>query len=171
MEERRQKEAEEQDDDARRAAELRRQAEQDKAERKAAKAALQQHKKQLHREQVLEVKEEAKRRFKVGSCGCFVQAARYMVKHQAAGFPPAFMRSSLHRQEPRVSDMHRRLEDECLHGGTAVAGVMQNAPSHHYHWRSCDVQEYQGLLDDKDRWLHDAVLHGGKLAFTSQFDS
>ena len=34
-----------------------------------------------------------------------------------------------------------------------------------------EVQEYQGLLDDKDRWLHDAVLHGGKPAFTSQFDS
>lgn len=68
MEERRQREAEEQADDARRAVELQRQAEQDKAERKAAKAALQQHKKQLHKEQVQEVKEEAKRRFKVGSC-------------------------------------------------------------------------------------------------------
>ena len=84
MEERRQREAEEQADDARRAAELRRQAEQDKVERKAAKAALQQHKKQLHREQVLEVKEEAKRRFKVSSCGCFVLATRCTMKHQVA---------------------------------------------------------------------------------------
>eukprot|EP00891_Asterochloris_glomerata_P003940 jgi/Astpho2/3940/fgenesh1_pg.00063_%23_14_t len=125
MEERRQREAEEQADDARRAVELQRQAEQDKAERKAAKAALQQHKKQLHKEQVQEVKEEAKRRFKAGAV------------RQSSGCAQA-----LPRELATDRDEAKR-----------------------------QLKEYQGLLDDKDRWLHDAVLHGGKPAFTSQFDS
>ena len=64
-----------------------------------------------------------------------------------------------------------RLEDDFLHRSAAVAGVRQSAASHRNQWCGCEVQEYQGLLDDKDRWLHDAVLHGGKPAFTSQFDS
>ena len=70
-----------------------------------------------------------------------------------------------------MSDMQCRLKDEIVHRGAAVAGVMQSAARQNNPWRSCEVQEYQGLLDDKDRWLHDAVLHGGKPAFTSQFDS
>ena len=99
MEERRQREAEEQADDARRAAELQRQAEQDKAERKAAKAAPAAAQEAAPQGAGPGGQGRSKAAVQGGFTCCGVLGTLCTMMHQAAGLPSACTCSSVHRHE------------------------------------------------------------------------